>query len=57
VIVLDVESAPETDVVNANVTGTPALFTNRSEFVMLNPTEVTDPAKPPDGVLSEVKGS
>jgi len=57
VIVLDVESTPAIDVVNANVTGTAALFTTRSEFVIVNPTEVTAPPMYLDGVLPDVKGS
>ena len=57
VIVLDVDSAPEIDVVNPNVTGTPALFTYRSELAILKPTAVTASPMYPDGVLTGVNGS
>ena len=57
VTVLDFASAPPAVGVKLNVTGTPALFTTRSESVMPNPTEVTAPPMYPDGVPTDVKGS
>ena len=57
VTVLGDASAPPAVGVKLNVTGTPALFTTRSELAMLNPTPVTAPPMYPDGVLADGKGS
>jgi len=57
VTVLGGASAPATVGVKLNVTGTPALFTTRSELAMTNLTEVTAFPMYPDGVLADVNGS
>ena len=57
VTVLGDASAPPAVGVKLNVTGTPALFTTRSELAMPNPTAVTAPPMYPDGVLADVNGS
>ena len=57
VTVLDFASAPPAVGVKLNVTGTPALFTTRSELAMPNPTAVTAPPMYPDKVLSDGDGS
>ncbi len=57
VTVLGDASAPPAVGVKLNVTGTPALFTTRSELAMLYPTEVTAFPMFPDGVLADGKGS
>ncbi len=57
VTVLGDASAPPAVGVKLNVTGTPALFTIRSELAMLYPTEVTRPPMYPDGVPTDAKGS
>ena len=57
VTVLGDASAPPAVGVKLNVTGTPALFTTRSELATPNPKAVTRPPMYPDGVLPDVKGS
>ena len=57
VTVLGDASAPPAVGVKLNVTGTPALFTTRSELAMPNPTPVTAPPMYPDGVLADFKRS
>ncbi len=57
VTVLGGASAPPAVGVKLNVTGTPALFTTRSELVMPNPTEVTAPPKPSKVVLADATKS
>ena len=57
VTVLGDASAPPAVGMKLYVTGTPALFTTRSELAMLYPTEVTAFPMFPDGVLADVKGS
>ena len=55
--VLGDASAPPAVGVKLNVTGTPALFTTRSELAMPKPTAVTAPPLYPDRVLSDGDGS
>ena len=57
VTVLDSASAPPAVGVKLNVTGTPALFTTRSELAIVKLSIVTAAPMYPDGVPTDAKGS
>ena len=58
-IVWPIESAPTPEGVKLNVTDTPAMLVNRSEFLILKKTPETWPPceMNPDGVLADGNGS